>query len=82
MMRNLIVVFPNCVRTEPMPLLWVVAIDKTDAATANTGILSHHLTHDIGQLIRLAQILLNLVDTITGSGRDLGEHPSHICVGC
>ena len=79
---NFIAVFSDSVRTEPTPLLWVVTIDKTDAAAADARILSYHLTHDIGQLIRLTQILLDLVDTITGSSRDLIEHPRHCCIGC
>ena len=73
---------PDGVGTEPATLLRIVAVHKADAATADGRVLGNHLSHDIGQLIWMVQILLNLVHTITRAGRDFSEHPFHSRIDC
>ena len=59
------------VRTKPSPLLGIVVVNETDAATAYTGVLCDDALHDGLHLVRLLQVTLNVEEVVLDGYRHI-----------
>ena len=52
--------------TEPMAFCRIVVIYKADATTADVFVRTHHTLHDVIELVRIVQVLLDEGSGILG----------------